>query len=268
MCNMKCFTCFLFSVLCAFALNGQNGPIDFEPDGNGADWTWTVFENDSNPPLEIIANPDPSGLNTSATVAKFTALQTGMPFAGCESMHGAGIGSFTIDADNSIIRILVWKSVISDVGIKLVRADNWSLGEIKIANTLVNEWEQIEFDFSAHIGNTYDQIVIFPDFNARAGDNIIYFDGIYGEEAFSSQLTGIEEAEISLSPNPAKSTVELQSDKILEEYQIFSLAGQLIRTETVRGTNAQIDVSALPVGTYLLKAISEGQTIVEKFVKQ
>jgi len=63
----------------------QNGPVDFESGGFGADWTWTVFENDTNPALEIIDNPDPSGINTSSTVAQFTALQAGMPFAGCET---------------------------------------------------------------------------------------------------------------------------------------------------------------------------------------
>ncbi|MEZ4688605.1 MAG: hypothetical protein R3B47_21835, partial [Bacteroidia bacterium] len=63
------------------AVYSQNIPVDFEPNGNGASWTWTVFENDSNPPLEIVANPDQTGANTSATVAKFTALATGQPFA-------------------------------------------------------------------------------------------------------------------------------------------------------------------------------------------
>jgi hypothetical protein len=53
----------------------QIGPIDFEANGEGANWAWAVFENDSNPALEIVPNPDQSGLNTSATVAKFTALQ-------------------------------------------------------------------------------------------------------------------------------------------------------------------------------------------------
>ena len=46
----------------------QNAPIDFEISGIGGDWTWSVFENDTNPPLEIIANPFIEGQNTSATV--------------------------------------------------------------------------------------------------------------------------------------------------------------------------------------------------------
>ena len=43
----------------------QNVPIDFEAGGNGLNWTWTTFENDTNPPLEIVVNPDPSGINFS-----------------------------------------------------------------------------------------------------------------------------------------------------------------------------------------------------------
>ena len=108
------------SFLSAF---GQNIPIDFETPGNGALWTWTTFENGDNPAVEIIPNPDEYGINTSSTVAKFTALQVGEPHAVCETLHGAGIGTFTIDSSTMFINIMVWKSVISDVGIKLVRED-------------------------------------------------------------------------------------------------------------------------------------------------
>lgn len=175
---MKILLTILLSFCISTLIFTQNVPIDFEPGGNGADWIWTVFENDTDPPLEIVDNPDMSGQNTSGTVAKFTALQTGQPFAGVETMHGAGIGTFTVTSATSVIRIMVWKSVISDVGIKLVDATSFSLGEIKVANTVVNEWEELTFDFSDHVGNVYDQIVIFPDFNARTSDQIVYFDNI------------------------------------------------------------------------------------------
>jgi hypothetical protein len=185
--NMKniylTITAIAFSAVCF----GQNVPIDFETGGNGASWTWTVFENTSNPPLEIIANPDPTGANTSCTVAKFTALQTGQPWAGCESQHGADLGLYTLSATNSTITILVWKPVISDVGIKLVNPSNGAMPELKIPNTLINQWEEITFDFSAYIAEPVytvgvDQIVIFPDFDlsGRTQDNVCYFDHVYG----------------------------------------------------------------------------------------
>jgi hypothetical protein len=181
---MKNFT-FLCLMLFASLTFAQNAPIDFEAGGNGAGWTWTVFENATNSTLEIVANPDPSGINTSATVAKFTALQAGNPWAGCESLHGSDLGPFVLDATTSTIKIKVWKSVISDVGIKLASPTGWSQGEIKVANTLVNQWEELTFNFSSFINppaseGQLDQIIVFPDFNlgGRTQDNIIYFDSI------------------------------------------------------------------------------------------
>ncbi len=166
---------------------GPNAPIDFETGGFGADWTWTVFENDNNPALEIIANPDPSGGNTSATVAKFTALQAGQPWAGVESLEG-DLGEFFWDGTNTTVKIMVWKSVISDVGIKFdagADPNNWSAGEIKVANTVINEWEELTFDFSGSPNPPSEfgglkRIAIFPDFDmdGRAQDNIVYFDNI------------------------------------------------------------------------------------------
>ena len=164
-------------------LFAQNSPIDFETGGYGASWTWTVFENDNNPSLEIMTNPNIGGINSSATVAMFTALQAGQPWAGCESLHGADIGSFSFDSTNCIIKIMVWKDVISDVGIKFADATSAAQPEIKVANTLINQWEELTFDFSSRIGVypvVKDQIIIFPDFElaGRTQDNICYFDNI------------------------------------------------------------------------------------------
>lgn len=185
------------ALLSTSLLSAQNAPIDFETSGNGATWTWTTFENVTNPALEIIANPDASGINTSATVAKFTALNGGQPWAGCETTHGAGIGTFTLSASNAKVKIMVWKSVISDVGIKFATSTNASTGEIKVANTKTGEWEELTFDFSAKIAETNDQIIIFPDFQARTTDNVCYFDNI----TFSASGTTLAEP-TAAAPTP------------------------------------------------------------------
>ncbi len=233
---------------------GETIPVDFEDPGNGAFWTWTVFENDSNPALEIIDNPDPSGINTSATVAKFTALQTGQPFAGCESLHGSDIGEFTIDSDNAIIRIMVWKSVISDVGIKLVTSSGWSTGELKVANTKTNEWEQLTFDFSTidHENMTYDQIVIFPDFDNRTSDNVIYFDNVYGDEAIPTSIIDLNAIDLKLFPNPAKDRLTFTSEEqTMETIAIYDLLGNRIAVHYPNSRNLTIEVADLASGIYI-----------------
>ena len=160
-------------------------PINFENDGHGAAWTWNVFENEDNPPLEFIANPVSGGINTSATVAKVIARQAGAPWVGTETAHGEMGITWDLSASNAIIKIMVYKTVISDVGIKLVNPAGGAQGEIKVANTKINEWEELTFDFSSRIGNgldgstNIDQIVVFPDFrDPRTEETVTYFDNI------------------------------------------------------------------------------------------
>ncbi len=201
----------LFSTWLGFS---QNAPVTFEAGGYGSSWTWTVFENNTNPPLEIIANPDPSGPNTSATVAKFTALQTGNPWAGCESLHGANdLGPIVLGPSNSTIKIMVWKPIISDVGVKLVSNTGWAQVEVKVANTLVNQWEELSFDFSTYMNppaseGVYDQIVVFPDFDlgGRTQDNIVYFDNI----SFSPSSGGPTEP-MTAAPTPTQDPADVIS---------------------------------------------------------
>lgn len=160
--------------------------IDFETTGYGANWTWNVFENVDNPELVFMANPVSGGINTSAKVAKIIARKAGQPWVGTETAHGQMGITWDLSASNAVIRIMVYKTVISDVGIKLVNPAGGAQGEIKVANTKINQWEELTFDFSSRIGNgldgstNIDQIVIFPDFNTagRATETVTYFDNI------------------------------------------------------------------------------------------
>ena len=181
---MKSLTTILILMI-TFIGFSQNAPIDFEDGGQGANWTWNVFENADNPPLEFVANPDPSGINQSAMVAKFTARDTNAgaaPYAGLESQHGGNIGTFDLTSENALVNIMVYKTKISDVGIKFATPTGGAQAEIKVANTLINQWELITIDFTGYIGlgetTGLDQIIVFPDFINRTADDIIYFDNI------------------------------------------------------------------------------------------
>ena len=243
----------------------QNYPIDFETGGNGATWTWTVFENSGNPSLEIVTNPNTGGINSSATVAKFTALQAGQPWAGCESQHGSDIGTFSLDASNSTLKITVYKTVISDVGLKFVIPTSGSLGEIKVANTVTNAWEELTFDFSSHIGLPeaigIDQIVVFPDFNlgGRTQDNIIYFDNI----SFSPATVPGSPAEAAPTPTLAEANViSIFSDAYtnIDGVNLNPAWGQstVVTEMTIQGNNTLLYTSLNYQGTeFIAQDVSE-----------
>jgi len=203
---------FLF---CAHFGFSQAGPIDFEPNGFGANWAWTTFENGNNPPLEIVSNPNQSGINISATVCKFTALVNGAPWAGFESVHGQGIGVFNLTSANCQIKMMVYKSVISPVGLKFATPSGASTGEILISNSVVDQWEELTFDFtnvlSAPSSIGIDQIIVFPDFGQRSDNNICYIDNI----KFSNQDGSQNTAPMVPAPTPtypAASVISLFSN--------------------------------------------------------
>jgi len=272
----------LATVFLAGSATAQNVPIDFETIGNGASWTWTVFENTSNPALEIIDNPDQSGINTSCTVAKFTALQTGNPWAGCESQHGADLGAFMLSANTSTIKIMVWKSVISDVGVKLVTPSSAAMVEIKIPNTLTDQWELLTFDFSSYVGQgpyaseMVDQIVIFPDFDlgGRTQDNICYFDNVWGVDSVAVACSGgtaaileTERISFELYPNPTQNNFSIQSELLIDEIIIYDLMGSIVSKEITSSNVVDVDVTNFVSGVYIIEARIGGQLIKKRLTK-
>ena len=63
----------LSSLLIGGAAFAQTSPIDFEPNGNGADFGWATFEapeGEENPTLTIEMNPATDGINSSANAAR------------------------------------------------------------------------------------------------------------------------------------------------------------------------------------------------------
>ncbi len=156
-----------------FKLTAQpSHTLDFETATTGSGWDWTVFE--FAPSLTEVANPVSGGLNTSATVMEFIAYSTDQAYTGCWTEDD---GTFTFDASNSMVSIMVYKPVISDIHFK-VEGGTGTATELVVTNTVINQWEELFFDFSAVEGQTFNRIVIFPDFADRTEDHTIYFDNI------------------------------------------------------------------------------------------
>ena len=166
------FLSVLFLAL-SMILLAQYTTIDFESAASGSGWNWVMGENGSNPPLAFPANPVSGGINTSATVAHFTATAGGQPWALCFSDD---MENFQFNATNTIVKIMVYKPRVSPVAIKFEGGSTPI--ELQVPNTLVNQWEELTFDFSGSIGNSYGRIVIIPDFAPRSQDMQIYFDNI------------------------------------------------------------------------------------------
>ena len=163
----------------------------------GQDWAWTLFENGDNAPslYSVVSNPSASGVNTSANVAKYIVNSSGQPWAGLWSDN---LPDFTFTADNCIVKVMVYKDVISNFDVKF-EGDGGLNFEKQIPNTKINEWEELIFDFSNRIGSTVTRLVLIPDFpGTRTAGSTNYFDNI----SFSSGVPPVVLAPATPAPTP------------------------------------------------------------------
>ncbi|RYF44651.1 MAG: T9SS type A sorting domain-containing protein, partial [Chitinophagaceae bacterium] len=72
---------------------------------------------------------------------------------------------------------------------------------------------------------------------------------------------------ISMYPNPTKSMLTLVQNSNIESVQVFDLLGKNVMNQTVNATTAQLNVTELASGTYVIKTQSANGTQVSKFIK-
>jgi len=240
--------------------------IDFETDGFGANWVWTVHNNHSNPALEIVPNPNLSSSNSSENVAKFTSKADGEAWA---LTFTDNIGTFLFNQYNKIVSLKVRKEVASNFGVKFEYVDPTNaqvlyFKELQLPTTLTDgNWEALHFDFSSEIGTAYNRLVIIPDFESRSQDNISYFDQV----SFSS-VAGFQNVffnSLKLVPNPAKNWVQISGDfDAITAVEIFDVQGKLVKE--IISFQDQINISDLKAGLYFVQITAANKTTSKKLV--
>ena len=240
--------------------------IDFETDGFGANWVWTVHNNHSNPALEIVPNPNLSSSNSSENVAKFTSKADGEAWA---LTFTDNIGTFLFNQYNKIVSLKVRKEVATNFGVKFEYVDPTNaqvlyFKELQLPTTVTDgNWEALHFDFSSEIGTAYNRLVIIPDFESRSQDNISYFD----EVSFSS-VAGFQNVffnSLKLVPNPAKNWVQISGDfDAITAVKIFDVQGKLVKE--IISFQDQINISDLKAGLYFVQITAANKTTSKKLV--
>ncbi|GAB5400815.1 MAG: hypothetical protein Aureis2KO_24000 [Aureisphaera sp.] len=147
-----------------------SGPVeDFE----GTAPTFTTFGNIED--AQVVANPDPSGINSSSMSA--SQVKT----AGSEVWAGTFFEvSSPLDLNNfSKINVMTHSPTSGiTIKLKLENADASITHEVDIVNSVANAWEQLSYDFSGAPAADYTRIVIFFDFGTAGDGSTYYFDEI------------------------------------------------------------------------------------------
>ena len=167
---MKHFFTFLVAMMFAFSINAQYIYNDFDANQN------EPFLGDPNIPT-VVANPDISGINTSAGVAEWLRA------AGSQWTHVYTIVEGTIDfSTGTTFQLKVYSPIACEVLFKLEASSNPAISTEVMGNvTTPNAWQLITYDFTGAASGTYDKVVIFFDF-ATTTENTFYFDDVIGPE--------------------------------------------------------------------------------------
>jgi hypothetical protein len=158
-------------------------PIDHEDES--VVYAWNDFGGAA---TSVIANPDASGVNTSATVAQ--SIKT----AGSETWAGTFIVlDEQLDFSNiTTLAVDVWTPDGGElVNLKVENAADGNIAiELNQPTTVAAGWETLYYDLSGgDLSQVYDKLVFFFDFNVGGDDTAYYFDNIRLEEA-STSITG------------------------------------------------------------------------------
>ncbi len=124
-----------------------------------------------------------------------------------------------------------------------------------IPNTSSPENSQLIYNNATGLGNGPGDIA--QDIIAVLNQNGYFAVGLESEAA---------SAPFNLYPNPTVDNINLQTKDPLTSISIYATTGKLIKR--FKPLSATIDVSYLPVGTYLLKATANQQTFQRLFVKK
>ncbi|MEL7338995.1 MAG: hypothetical protein AAGM67_00810, partial [Bacteroidota bacterium] len=165
---------FLMGMFTMVSAQNPGLPLDFE--STTVTYTWTDFGGGAG---SVIANPDQSGINTSANVGQMV------------KNAGETFGGSFIDLDGAIdfsasktFSVKVWSPRVgANMLLKVENsADQSQFFEKDAVTTTASAWEELTFDYGLiNTANPYDRIVIIFD-NGTAGDGsanfTFYFDDI------------------------------------------------------------------------------------------
>jgi len=256
-------------LLAVFAL-GVNAqlllPADFET--ALADTAWVQMANAGDLPENMVqvANPATDGINASDSCLKIIVLDNADLWVGA---YSDDYGPLPFSAGNHTMEMMVYKSVITNCGIKLESGTGANV-EVLVPNTKINEWELLTFDMSAAVGFTYERLVLFADWPAADPrvvgstcylDNIAYLGG-------SNSVDDRQSSSISIYPNPATEWITVQYPG-MKSVTIANIVGQTLKSLEFQGTNQEIiDISDLEEGYYLIILDTEEGKIGKRFVKE
>jgi hypothetical protein len=133
--------------------------------------------------VEQIPNPFREGINTSATVRKYTKANGAPGWGGTWTPLSAPNGvPINIDDGSKILVHLYSTEIGKALNVELEQGSNGVANQIlKVASTVADQWEELVFDFGTlgiPAGTTFKQLVFRYNDSSDGAGEVIYLDNI------------------------------------------------------------------------------------------
>ena len=271
-----------FYYLNAFKLNEKNVVVadvllDCENGTTNKLAVLNVFANgpgQSNADMIVVDNPNPSGINTSSKVVKFTRRTSG-----ADAASYAGFYSNVVDPDpdfteKKYIHVKVLKQNTSGVRFKIEGGVAGTVEKLSTNSyTQIGQWEDMVFDFSEKTG-VYATLGLQPDYEnplVASGDRTIYFDDIVLNNiptptTLSNNQVTIQNG-LYVFPNPVIDVMNVNSKTIIKSAKIFTIEGRLVFSkDNIQEMAFGLDMSNLTTGIFIMQVIDENNAITTRKV--
>lgn len=192
------------------------------------------------------------------------ATNSAPPAPNCASFQGADVwysvvvpasGSITIETNPNPT------SSITDTGLAVYSGSCTSLTLVECDD---DDSATGNFSLVALTGRTPGE-VLYVNVWEFGGDvagtfQVSAFDSSLGNESFDS-------SSFRFYPNPVNDVLNLSYSQNINKVQVINILGQEVKTVTMDANQAQVDMSNLPSGTYLVKVTSDNQVKTVKVIK-
>lgn len=128
----------------------------------------------------------------------------------------------------------------------------------------VGNWYQYNVDLRDYQGQ--DIYVAIVHYNCT-NQFMVNVDDIMLYRTYND-VENVEMSLLTVYPNPASEKLMVESQFVVNQYDIYNVNGAMILSKTVNGKSFEINVSELPAGTYLIKMTADGMVQTKRFVKE
>lgn len=119
-----------------------------------------------------------------------------------------------------------------------------------------------KFTIPAGVANARVQIYNFGSANTMEIDNFLV------EKEPTASVKDLAKFNFKSYPNPASDRLNISAAKNIDKIEIYNLLGQEVKNRAINNKNAEVNISSLSNGIYLVKAFIDDEIGTYKFIKK